>query len=144
MTHTVHTGKGMTFLFNSIAGDGLRTVDIADDAVPLPKRLDGTDSNVTAYYEFDDPLGSEEAPKSKVSIELTDSTIGYADNKLVKQALNQIGAVAFATSAVSDDNAWAHATQELISRTTTIPWDDVATLKMEFGANTNGTWSAVA
>lgn len=133
----------MTLTFNSVDAEGLRTVDITDDAVPLPKRLDGTDSNVTAYYEFDDPLGSEEPPKSKVSIELTDSTIGYAENKLIKQALNQVGAVAFAVGAVADDNKWDHATQELLSRTTTIPWDDVATLKMEFGANSNGAWGKV-
>lgn len=144
MAHEVFTGKGMTLVFNSITAEGLRTVDIDDNAKPLAGMLDMTDSNVSVYTEFADPLGGSEPAKATVNIELLDSAVGYADNKLIKQALNASAALAFATSTDAGDNKWDHAGIELLRRTTTIRWNEPATLSMEFGANSNGTWDEVA
>jgi hypothetical protein len=144
MAHEVFTGNGMTVTFNSVDAEGLRTVDIDDQAKPLAGMLDITDSNVSAYTEMADPLGGSEPAKATVTIEMLDSQVGYADNKLIKQALNTSGALAFATSADGGDNKWDHAGIELLRRTTTIRWAELATLSLEFGANSNGTWGEVA
>jgi hypothetical protein len=144
MAHEVFTGKGMTLTFNAKTAEGLREVNINDDSAPFGGNLDITDSAVTVYTEIPDPLGSSDTPTAKVSITMLDSLHGYADDKLVKQALNQVGALAFAVSADTDDNKWDHATLELLDRTTTIPWADNATATMNFGANTVGAWGKVA
>ncbi len=143
MTHEVHTGLGMDFTFNSIVAEGVRTVDIDDNAPPTAKMLDVTDSAVTTYTEMADPLGNPSPASAKITLECLDSSVGYADNKLVKQALNTSAALAFAISTDANDNKWGHAGIELLSRTTTIKWEDVATVSYEFGANTAGAWGEV-
>ena len=143
MTHEVFTGKGLTLTFAAKAANGVRSVTITDDAAPLAPRIDITDSNVSVYTDIADPLGSTETPTSKVSVEMLDSIYAHVDDTLLKQVVNTVGAIAFATSGDAGDNKWAHATQEFLSYTVTIPWEDYATATAEFGANSIGAWSAV-
>jgi len=141
-----YTGLGMTL---SVAGgtvlSGITKVEISDEGKPAVEQLDTTASADSTYTSIPQPLGGKGAPKATVKVTLQASTVGYADTKASKLALNATpAALAFAASATSDDDKYDNATMELIDRTTTISWAaPIAVQVLTFQSIVNGTWGSV-
>ena len=144
MSAGVYTGKTMTLVHGSVSLEGLRTVSLQDNAKGLAKMLDGTAATDATYQLAEDPMGSEGNVKATFTVTALDSKVGYADNKGVKIALNATGSLVFTTATTSHDNVATLAGAALLSRTTTIPYDEPATQDFTFSANANVTWSSVA
>src|SRR5512133_823536 len=113
MAFTPYSGKGMTVSAHSHDQTGLKKVSVEDAAKPAVERLDKTIATSSAYEFMDDPLGPKGDPHSTVVVECWDSSIGISENQAHHHTMGTAVAIAFASSATTDDDKYDHAGMRL-------------------------------
>ena len=141
MALTAFTGKNMTFT----GLEGITDIALDSSDGPDAAQIEKSTGDSGGYEYLTDPLGAQGSDSVKVTVTCFASSASYADNKASKVAFNSPGSVTFDMAAgTTNANTWTHTALELTKRTTRIPYDNLATVVMEYGANSLGTWDSPA